>query len=298
MEGNTPTPQDRPVIRGPDDFWAAYAGIPEAAAAGLIRGLPELLGQEKGLSVSEALDILIKIGQELNGFETCLELRAAARLVLARHLAPLVSENFPEQMSAIMALPPPNTDNAKKLLSFYAADDFNLHLTAKRDTEAIRHFLRCSYYYYLGYHNCPEHRDYASYYHEERQVLLQAILRTASYGILSTAQHPLFSALPQLYGFLTQERKGVAPLCWGGWSSWPAYAVTTRALEQYLTTARKTAIRKSHQTMMEDVFRIWQACNWAERWDNYVRPQDPSQAVQTTRTLLTKFDRICQYYLL
>lgn len=192
MEGNTPTLQVRPIIRGPDDFWAAYTGAPAEAAVGLIRGLPELIVEgphlNRPFTVTQALDILIKIGWEPDAFEPDPNLRAGARLVLARHfLAGWASRARWDCAQR----------EVESLVRFFAHHPVHSRVP-ERDAQTIFKFLKAC-----------QSRD------TPPASLLDAIFQTGNYQLLP------ISSLPDLYAFLVAVCPQFPALKWKGWPTWP-----------------------------------------------------------------------------
>ncbi len=262
MEGNTPTLQVRPIIRSPDDFWAAYTGVPEAAAVGLIRGLSVLTGQGKPFSVAESLDILIKIGHETDS-ELNQELRTTARLVLARQFASPLARQLGYDYDADSQIT--DLKSVDMLLVFFADDPAHSSV-GERDLAHISRFIE------------------ACWQHHRGPYLYSATLTTGNYQLLP------ISALPDLYSLLTEDvPKKFPPLWWDGWARWPN-EISGVAMAREL----KTWLKGSKSRIDRDLINLWRLCTWRESHPG--KPPDPRmlRAAAATRTLLERFDTMCQ----
>lgn len=268
MEGST-TLQDRPRISSPEEFWTAYAGIPTAAAVGLIRDLPDIVGLGKPLSVGQAVGILTRIGHETDS-EPNQNLRDAARLVLARHFARRLAEQMEHDHSADSRI----TDHASvdALLGFYSQHAQH-SAVPDRDRDHISRFLAAC----CRYHRTP--------------CLQPALFTTFNYQLLP------ISALPDLYALLVRRcTRNFPPLWWDGWSQWPNEIGGFSSDQDRLATDLRIRLRKIERRVQKDLFLIWQACNMCRPHQH-----DPSTestkipgAIDATRNLLIRFDTMCQ----
>lgn len=272
MEGST-TLQDRPRIRSPEEFWLAYAGIPTAAAVGLIRDLPDMADLGKSLFVDQAVGILTKIGHETDS-EPNQNLRDAARLVLARHFASRLVGQMEYDKSTDLQIADYGSVDA--LLRFYS-QHVRHSAVADRDRDHISRFLAAC----CRYHRTP--------------CLRPALFTTGNYQLLS------ISALPQLYDLLRHDLRSTVSespdLLWDAWVCWPDKIEGFRGDREKQVTALRHLLRrkKCKQKIREDILAMWHLCNHPEN-DHVLNIARGQELINAIRELLQRFDRMCQFW--